>query len=290
MTKVFGQKCSITIYTLFMTLYWTLPVAKSLHWNIASDHIVFGKDILLNCDGFACSPQSIKMWIGGPDNDLICFNVTSSNPSKYEMMVKHNTPSFGLKIKNLTIDDVNCKYTCACGLQQYTRMLDLNTVKYIYPPKIYNYSHVRKEDGCNVDIVMKVYPLPRCFIVYESTENRKIPNAVKEVNSTSVPKTYAVFNESRSTIYKLIRIRQSLQNMGYSYHGGNLYLRCTFESVDKSDFYQNLTICQEEHKDSKTTTTDGVPVSLIVIGVCGCFLLLVIVLACIIIYLFIPKC
>lgn len=47
------------------------------------------------------------------------------------MIVKNNNPSFGLKIKNLTIDDVNCKYTCACGLQQYTKMLDLLTVKYI---------------------------------------------------------------------------------------------------------------------------------------------------------------
>lgn len=102
-----------------------------VYWNITSDIIVFGRDISLKCDGLACSTKSIKMWIGGPENDLICFNVTSLNPSKYEMMVENNITSFGLKIKNLTISDVNCKYTCACNLQQYTKMLDLDTVKYI---------------------------------------------------------------------------------------------------------------------------------------------------------------
>lgn len=101
-----------------------------VHWNITSEYIVFGKDILLNCDGTACSSNSTKMWIGGPRDDLICYNGASSYPSKYEMMVKNNT-SFGLIIKNLTIDDINRKYTCACGLLQYTKILDLDNVKYI---------------------------------------------------------------------------------------------------------------------------------------------------------------
>lgn len=129
MNKGFCQMCSISIYILIH--YWTLPVAKCLQWNITSEYIVFGKDITLNCDGIACASKSIKMWIGGPENDLIGFNFTSSNPSKYEMMVENSIPNFGLKIKKLTIDDVNCKYTCACGLQQYTKKLDLGTVKYI---------------------------------------------------------------------------------------------------------------------------------------------------------------
>lgn len=102
-----------------------------VHWVIESEYIIFGGDVLLNCDGTACSSNSIRKWIGGPQHDLLCFNVTSSYPSKYEMMVEDKSPIFGLKIKNFTNNDVNCKYTCACGLQQYTHMLDLDDMQYI---------------------------------------------------------------------------------------------------------------------------------------------------------------
>ncbi|CAC5424076.1 unnamed protein product [Mytilus coruscus] len=161
------------IYSTFIAMLIissTLHVVENLKWNIESGYIVFGKDILLHCDGIGCPSNSIKKWIGGPNYDLLSFNVTSTNPSKYEMMAKNNIPSFGLKIKNFTIDDVNCKYTCACGLQQYTNMLDLDAVKYIYPPHIHTYSELKTEDRCNIDLVIEVFPLPRCFIVYEIPE------------------------------------------------------------------------------------------------------------------------
>lgn len=38
--------------------------------------------------------------------------------------------SFGLRIKNFTFDDANCKYTCACGLHQYTHSLDVEAFNY----------------------------------------------------------------------------------------------------------------------------------------------------------------
>lgn len=35
------------------------------------------------------------------------------------------------------------------------------------PPRIQNYSNLQTDDRCDIDLVIEVFPLPRCLIVYE---------------------------------------------------------------------------------------------------------------------------
>lgn len=102
-----------------------------VQWDLESENIVFGGDVMLTCNSIKCSSKSIKTWIGGPQYKVLCFKGFSVDSLKYEMMITDNNSNFFLKIKNLTIEDFNCKYTCSCGLQQYTEMLDLNGMEYI---------------------------------------------------------------------------------------------------------------------------------------------------------------
>lgn len=113
----------------------------SVKWDI--EHIVFGEDVILTCNGTVCG-NSVRRWIGGPFYDILCYKNFSKNSSKYEMISKDSGQSFGLRIKNFTFDDANCKYTCACGLHQYTDSLDVGAFNYTCNyliHDIYRYSH-----------------------------------------------------------------------------------------------------------------------------------------------------
>lgn len=245
-------------------IFSTFNTATSLQWNIESEYIVFGKDVLLNCDGNVCSSKSIKKWIGGPQYDLLCYDDTSTNPSKYEMIIKDNIPNFVLKIRNLTIDDVNCKYTCTCGLHQYTKLLDLNDIQYVYPPHIDTYFNNQTEYNYTVDIVIEVHPLPTCFLVYEMT--------VIPVNVTSFPSMRSMFNESSSRMHKL-RIHHTLQKTEFKFCGGILHVLCEVGSVNYTVLNENMTMCKDSNDSKETKVKKG----LVIMVVTGITLLVIVI-------------
>lgn len=96
-----------------------------VQWIIESKSVVFGEDVHLKCNGNACEPKTIKKWIGGPGYNVLCFDDYSADNSKYEMMVNSTTGYFILIIHNLTGNDINFRYTCACGFHQFTKVLDV---------------------------------------------------------------------------------------------------------------------------------------------------------------------
>lgn len=102
---------------------------------------MIGEDIVLNCDGTSCSTKKDLKWIGGPDYKLLSIGDVSTSPSKYEI-ISTTMLNYVLQIKNLSFDDFNCTYTCACGLQQYSKKLNLDAVNYIC--KFYNYVNAMK--------------------------------------------------------------------------------------------------------------------------------------------------
>ncbi|VDI10998.1 Hypothetical predicted protein [Mytilus galloprovincialis] len=185
--------------------------------------------------------------------------------------MEDKSPNFGLKIKNFTNDDFNYKYTCACGLHSYTNKLDQDDGKYIYPPRILNYSNSQTEDRCNIDFVIEVYPVPKCFIVHERDEDHKMYNIVPKdgfpVNFTSVPEKHYFYNNSVSRMNKLLRTQQSIINTKNS--SGNIYLTCTFDFFYQTVFRRNLTMCHGDHRDDNDTTNYGVNILFIVMAVIG---------------------
>ncbi|CAC5424096.1 unnamed protein product [Mytilus coruscus] len=151
--------------------YGYFIVSQSLlRWDIKTTTVIYGHDATLSCNGIGCKPISIRKWIGGPTSDVLCFNNYSSNPAKYQLMYNETKPSFDLMIKSFNFTDTNCTYTCACGFFQYTHMLNLNEIDFVYPPDKDLNSKIKQEDGkLHIDMSMKVYPLPNCTIVYKKT-------------------------------------------------------------------------------------------------------------------------
>lgn len=92
-------------------------------WVIATKSVIFGHDARLTCHSHACPRDSSKKWFGGKNYDLLCLDGNSANPAKYEMVSNESDYQFDLTIKNFSLTDTNCSYTCACEFQKYTNML-----------------------------------------------------------------------------------------------------------------------------------------------------------------------
>lgn len=107
-------------------------------WDTEADYVVINEDVMLTCNVTSCPLKSIKKWIGGQNYRLLCIGDVTTNPSKYELMSDDTSRTFDLKIKNVTFGDFNCQYTCACGFQQYTKILKLDDSNYLCKFSILN--------------------------------------------------------------------------------------------------------------------------------------------------------
>ncbi|CAC5424090.1 unnamed protein product [Mytilus coruscus] len=259
----------IYLYMSIQLLIHVLSVSLSSHWDI--EHIVFGEDVILTCIINVCS-NSVKSWVGGQSYDLLCRSNFSTNPSKYEMISEDSGRSFGLRIKNFTFDDVNCKYTCTCGLHQYTSILDVEAINYTYPPRIIENSNFQTAEEYVVDVVIEVYPLPTCFIKYEGRDI--------QVNLTSNSSTLSTFDKRRFGSNKMYkgRIKHTLQIIKPNNCDGNLLVTCEVDSRNYTVYKQNVSMCKD-HSDINVTTINEQYVTVFVIIIaCALFLLGVVLL------------
>lgn len=218
-----------------MILYGYFIVSHSLFkWDIKTS-VIYGKEATLSCNGDGCKPLSIRKWIGGPTSDVLCFNDYCSNPAKYLLMYNETKLSFDLMIKSFNFTDTNCTYTCACGFHQYTHMLNLDEIDFIYPPDTDLISRTIKEDGkLHIDMSMKVYPLPNCTIVYKNT--------VLPVNTTIVKE------EVGKKLYEL-KLEYNL-SLGDTNCRENVTVSCKVKSLDFSLFQTEVDLCKD-HSDAK---------------------------------------
>lgn len=137
----------------------------SLKWEIKTKPLEIGKEARLSCYDNNCPPTNTRRWLGGKHYGLLCFDGESKQPLKYEMT--SNGTAFDLMIKNFTFTDVNCEYTCACGYQQYTKMLKVKEEELIYPPKLQKNSITQENGKLHIDVSIEVHPSPNCIILYK---------------------------------------------------------------------------------------------------------------------------
>lgn len=131
--------------------------------------VILGKEAILRCDGNKCSPKNTKKWLGGKNYDLLCYGNESKNSSKYAMMT--NDTTFDLMIRDFSLSDANCEYTCACGFLQFTDMLKSGDGNVIYPPTVYENLKMEKDHQMIINIFITVYPLPTCEITYQKVSS-----------------------------------------------------------------------------------------------------------------------
>lgn len=241
-----------------MIFYGYFIVSQSLlRWDIKTTTVIYGQDATLSCNGIGCKPISIRKWIGGPTYDVLCFNDYSSNPAKYQLMYNETKPSFDLMIKSFNFTDTNCTYTCACGFFQYTHMLNMDEIDFVYPPDKDLNSRTKQEDGkLHIDMSFKVYPLPNCTIVYKNT--------VLPVETTIVKEEVGI------KLYEL-KLEYTL-SPDYTNCNANVSLSCKVRSFEFPLLQQELDLCKD-HSDAKLYTFIW-----IILGVsCGSLILLLVI-------------
>ena len=86
--------------------------------------MVVGKDVKLECRKTgrdSCFGSNTFKWIGGPENDVIAFDDSVSEHSKYAVHKFKN--GYTLTIKNVTAVDLNVSYACHCGFYKFEEIL-----------------------------------------------------------------------------------------------------------------------------------------------------------------------
>lgn len=164
---------------------------SSIKWNVMKKYIKIGDEVVLSCNFNDCLPNMRKSWYGGRGYDLLCYNDISTNPSKYKMKSYKSSLNSELIIKQFNFTDLNCVYTCACGFNRYTQLFQLGDLDFVYGD-IKNESKL-EDDRFIIEVTMKVYPIPKCFIFYKAKVFKtsvKIAEFVKP--NGNVPELYTV--------------------------------------------------------------------------------------------------
>ncbi|CAC5424100.1 unnamed protein product [Mytilus coruscus] len=248
------------IYKTIICFGYFILSQSSLRWDIKTTTVIYGQDATLSCNGNGCMPISIRKWIGGPTDDVLCFNDYSSDPAKYQLMYNKSKPSFDLMIKRFKFTDVNCSYTCACGFFQYTNMLQMQEIDFVYPPGKDISSETKQEDGkLYIRMSMRVYPLPNCTINYEDIV-LPVKTQIIDVQEELGIKLY---------VLKL----EYVLDVEYKNCRENLTLSCDVRSIEFPLLQQELALCKD-HPDAKLGTLVWILLGL----VCGFFMVALMVI------------
>lgn len=98
--------------------YWNFKLLFEIlvSWKLTTVPIFFGYDIKLKCTAKGsgdCLGSRIFKWIGGPEKEVISFDVQVNDHSKYKAF--HERGHYWLVIKNSTARDIEIPYTCHYG-------------------------------------------------------------------------------------------------------------------------------------------------------------------------------
>lgn len=227
-----------------------------IKWEIKTKPVILGKEAILTCNGYNCPPENSKKWLGGKNYDLLCFDNESKKSSKYVMMT--NGTSFDLMIKNFSLSDTNCEYTCACGFLQYTNTLKLEDGNEMFPPTVNKTMYSEKGDKLFIYIAIEVYPMPTCEITYQEISS--------PVNITSTD-----IHEGHYGLH-LVRLHH-IFDMDHENCIGNLNLTCKIGSHNYIVTEERLDFCKDHHKKINYFLSDH-----LIIGTSGgCVILIIIV-------------
>lgn len=172
---------AIIAVTIFYVFNFPIVYTCSLvFWNRTTDPAVFGKDVVLTCTVLQlrklkdCAQHT---WSGGTGGRGLMNNGFSSNEEKYEEKANLSTSQFSLIIRDFGIKDVNVNYTCSCGFNTCTKMLQLDSTHFQYSTDEAHALITTYNNTLKIQMQMiKVYPLPICAVYIG---NREVSNKVR---------------------------------------------------------------------------------------------------------------
>ncbi|VDH97890.1 Hypothetical predicted protein [Mytilus galloprovincialis] len=244
-----------------MMIFAVDKVSPSASWNLTTLPVSFGKDIILWCSmgekkesKFSKQGTDLRQWTGGQQYDLLCMDNKCLNPSKYEMLTRNNSQSFGLLIHNLSESDLDCQYTCSCGFSDFTKNLSVEPKHVMSLPAnetSTTYGKNINNGKMEIEIMLeKVNPVPVCSALFKG----------QFINETTVTvmKWYKYYND--------VKVIDSFAVNGVDCEG-RLQILCNFVYRNVTIFDEYIDICQEEEASMLTMT-------LLFIGFLGCVIIL----------------
>lgn len=183
------KKCIVVI---LLSCIYTLHISigkESVKWIVTTTPIKFGDSVSLRCivTENTCPENYVRRWTGGPLQTLLALNYKSSNTQKYEMYSIYNSTSFELVIYDFNENDIECKYSCSCGFEQFSKNLSLHNNEYeiIYPIEKWtkNLTAILKDHQLSLQFsIAKVYPIPKCRLKLDDIVT--VPNMTFAENYT----------------------------------------------------------------------------------------------------------
>ena len=146
-----------------------------VEWMIADPPIIFGKTAQLSCatvtPNISYITHNVTSWLGGEDSSTLTHNDVNADTSKYAEIRKWQRGKFEsiLQIFKFDEKDVNVDYSCSIGGHENRKKLSLESDKFEYHPDKDTttvLAHLRNGYLDVIVKILKVYPIPKCTIMY----------------------------------------------------------------------------------------------------------------------------
>ena len=146
-----------------------------VEWMIADPPIIFGKTAHLSCTtvtpNISYFTHNATSWLGGEDSSTLTQNGATADTRKYAEIRKWQRGKFEsiLQIYKFDEKDVNVDYSCSIGDHENGKRLSLESDKFEYHPDKDTttvLAHLRNGYLDVIVKILKVYPIPKCTIMY----------------------------------------------------------------------------------------------------------------------------
>ncbi|XP_052065363.1 uncharacterized protein LOC127705147 isoform X3 [Mytilus californianus] len=129
-TRNIGRRTEKQCFWRFIIILSTISGVMSeencsVSWELTTVPIFFGDDISLKCTAKGseeCFGSQIFKWIGGPEKEVISFDVQVYDHNKYTVV--HEGGHYWIVIKNVTGKDIDIPYACHCGFYYLESILN----------------------------------------------------------------------------------------------------------------------------------------------------------------------
>ena len=146
-----------------------------VEWMIVNPPIIFGKTAQLSCvtvtPYISSNGNTVTSWLGGKDYSTLTYTGGTADPTKYAEIRRWSRSKFEsiLQIYKFDEMDVNVDYSCSIGGDENRKTLSLASDKFEYHPDKDTTTVLGSFRNGYLDVIVKifkVYPIPRCTIMF----------------------------------------------------------------------------------------------------------------------------
>ncbi|VDI69930.1 Hypothetical predicted protein [Mytilus galloprovincialis] len=215
--------------------------------------IQLGKELKLDCESSNAIPSHrSRQWRGGSDNQLLCYDGTTVDSTKY-IEKRISSRRYELIVEETSENDLQCPYACRVGFDIDQKFLEVNEHNFLHMPEE-NFTEIDKMQNGNYRLVL--------------TQNRVYPKPVCNLNFKGARSSMNVTKESKSHV---------LHNVTYGFEftellfpcGNKIEIECQAGNEKYLIFTENSIACYNLQNNPEGKTPSSIVVWCVVCGTIG---------------------